>query len=174
MISYGNIDLGQNWQWPAAWWQQAITWTNFYLLVKLWGKVVYLKLLPHFSNNSLWHSNPDSKVHGANMGPTWVLSSPGGPHVGPMKIAIRECHVVFSISANSRLDTGLWCRTTTGHYLNQWWLIIIWLLRNINIFQWNFIQVNTSENACKMAAILFRSHCIKCNFNHTMKMSCMS
>ena len=27
---------------------------------------------------------PDSKVHGANMGPTWVLSVPDGPHVGPM------------------------------------------------------------------------------------------
>ena len=27
--------------------------------------------------------NPDSKVHGANKGPTWVLSAPGGPHVGP-------------------------------------------------------------------------------------------
>ena len=25
-------------------------------------------------------SNPDSKVHGANMGPTWVLSAPDGPH----------------------------------------------------------------------------------------------
>ena len=24
--------------------------------------------------------NPDSKVHGANMGPTWVLSAPDGPH----------------------------------------------------------------------------------------------
>ena len=24
---------------------------------------------------------PDSKVHGANMGPTWVLSAPDGPHV---------------------------------------------------------------------------------------------
>ena len=23
---------------------------------------------------------PDSKVHGANMGPTWVLSAPDGPH----------------------------------------------------------------------------------------------
>ena len=28
------------------------------------------------------------KVHGANMGPTWVLSSPDGPHVGPMNLAI--------------------------------------------------------------------------------------
>ena len=30
----------------------------------------------------------DSKVHGANMGPTWALSAPGGPHVGPMNVAI--------------------------------------------------------------------------------------
>ena len=32
---------------------------------------------------------PDSKVNVANMGPTWVLSSPGGPHAGPMNLAIR-------------------------------------------------------------------------------------
>ena len=25
------------------------------------------------------------------MGPTWVLSAPDGPHVGPMNLAIREC-----------------------------------------------------------------------------------
>ena len=31
---------------------------------------------------------PDSKVHGANMGPTWVLSAPDGPHVDPMNLAI--------------------------------------------------------------------------------------
>ena len=32
---------------------------------------------------------PDSKVHGANMGPTWVLSAQDGLHVGPMNLAIR-------------------------------------------------------------------------------------
>ena len=32
---------------------------------------------------------PHSKVHGANMGPTWVLSAPYGPHVGPVKLTIR-------------------------------------------------------------------------------------
>ena len=37
-----------------------------------------------------FHKNPDSKVHGANMGPTWVLSAADGPHVGPMNLAIRE------------------------------------------------------------------------------------
>ena len=34
--------------------------------------------------------DPDSKVHGANMGPTWVLSVPDAPHVGPMNLAIRK------------------------------------------------------------------------------------
>ena len=37
-----------------------------------------------------WQNNPDSKVHGANMGPTWVLSAPGGPHVGPVNLAIKD------------------------------------------------------------------------------------
>ena len=32
---------------------------------------------------------PDNKVHWVNMGPTWVLSAPDGPHVGPMNLAVR-------------------------------------------------------------------------------------
>ena len=32
----------------------------------------------------------DSKVHVAHMGPTWALSVPSGPHVGPMNLAIRD------------------------------------------------------------------------------------
>ena len=32
----------------------------------------------------------ESKVHGANMGPTWVLSAPDGLHVGPMNLALRD------------------------------------------------------------------------------------
>ena len=38
----------------------------------------------------VWRNNPDTKIRGANMGPTWVLSAPEGPHVGPMNLAIRE------------------------------------------------------------------------------------
>ena len=36
-----------------------------------------------------WNT-PDSKVRGANMGPTRVLSAPGGPHVGLINLAIRD------------------------------------------------------------------------------------
>ena len=34
------------------------------------------------------HCCPDSKVHGANMRPIWGRHDPGGPHVGPMNLAI--------------------------------------------------------------------------------------
>ena len=30
------------------------------------------------------------------MGPTWVLSAPDGPHVGPMNLAIRDANVQLS------------------------------------------------------------------------------
>ena len=39
---------------------------------------------------------PDSKDHGANMGPTWVMSSPGEPHVGPMNLAIRDISTIYA------------------------------------------------------------------------------
>ena len=39
---------------------------------------------------SLWwhYINPDSKIHGANMGSIWGRKVPSGPHVGPMTFAI--------------------------------------------------------------------------------------
>ena len=49
-----------------------------------------------FYNSALRISIPcpvnitDSKVHGANMGPTWVLSAPGGPPVGSINLAVRD------------------------------------------------------------------------------------
>ena len=42
-------------------------------------------------------NTPDSKVHGDNMGPTWALSAPDGPHVGPMNRAIRIQNTVQEI-----------------------------------------------------------------------------
>ena len=50
------------------------------------------------ATGNLVNAAPDSKVHGAYMGPTWVLSAPDGPHVGPMNLAIRgyphECEPI--------------------------------------------------------------------------------
>ena len=44
--------------------------------------------LQYWDNVDIWNISPESKVHGTNMGPIWVLSAPDGPHVGPMDLAI--------------------------------------------------------------------------------------
>ena len=51
----------------------------------------------------------DSKVHWANMGPTWVLSAPAGPHVGPMNLAIRDYFSNFLFIAWCVKDAGIHC-----------------------------------------------------------------
>ena len=91
-----------------------------------------------FMSVRLWNTFPDSKVHGANMGPTWVLSSPGGPHVGPKNLAIwvvtwyEICVHVCDIwvwqawRSNYILLDIAGCTSLSIH----WWLYIIIL--------WNF------------------------------------
>ena len=44
----------------------------------------------------------DSKVHGANMGPTWGRQDPGGPHVGHMNLAI------WAWTVTEIQDDGFW------------------------------------------------------------------
>ena len=41
-------------------------------------------------NGTVLCHSPDSKVHGANMGPIWGRQDPVGPHVGPMNFAFWE------------------------------------------------------------------------------------
>ena len=62
--------------------------------LNLWEFIVVV-VLPFSSRDSgvgltINQRTPDSQVHGANMGPTWVLSASDGPHVGPMNLAIRD------------------------------------------------------------------------------------
>ena len=50
--------------------------------------VICLGVVPHDLSNI-----PDSKVHGANMGPIWGRQvGPGGPHVDPMLSGIRRSY----------------------------------------------------------------------------------
>ena len=51
---------------------------------------VYRRIYASLGPSEFEQNTPDSNVHGANMGPTWVLSAPDGPHVGPMNLAIRN------------------------------------------------------------------------------------
>ena len=65
----------------------------------------------------LFKAHPDSKVHGANMGPIWGRQDPGGPHVGTMTLAIwagwsiswdgiEFDHVKFSEYKHFYIDTS--------------------------------------------------------------------
>ena len=53
---------------------------------------------------------PNSKVHGANMGPIWGRQDPDGPHVGPMNFAIWDMIMHWCPSAHPviKLLKGKW------------------------------------------------------------------
>ena len=62
---------------------------------------VMLSVLDSWTNYKLdvcsINTVPDSKVYGANMGPTRGQQDPGGPHDGPTNLAIWGCICLFPI-----------------------------------------------------------------------------
>ena len=79
-----------------------------------------------------WHSDrevilkdiPDSKVHGANMGPTWVLSAPDGPHVGPMNLATRIGSTDHWQTTTKHKKVPIMCIIIRMWYICCWGIII--------------------------------------------------
>ena len=78
----------------------------------------------------------------------------------------RVTHVCVSKQGHHRSRKWLVAWSAPSHYLNRWWNIVNWTLRNK--VQWNrkqnsciFIQENAFENVVwKMAAILSRPQCV--------------
>ena len=67
---------------------------------------------------------PDSKVHGAKMGPIWHRQDPGGPHVAPKKTLLAG---LFSIllwkmhcRTDSRLAPGQWKTSLQSNAVSHW------------------------------------------------------
>ena len=58
---------------------------------------------------------PDSEVHGANTGPTWVLSAPDGAHVGPTNLAVRACETHLKHKSLHSSDIAL----SYAQFLNE-------------------------------------------------------
>ena len=58
------------------------------------GQEPYL-LRQIYCNELETYATPDSKVHGANMGPIRGRQDPGGPHVGPIKVAIWDINDII-------------------------------------------------------------------------------
>ena len=73
--------------------------TTYRILIEMSKKSAPVGPVGRTSDN-----NPDSKVHGAIMGPIWGRQDPGRPHVGPMKFAIWE---VIACSGNGLLSDGI-------------------------------------------------------------------
>ena len=66
--------------------------------------------------SSLSEEYPDSKVHGANMGATWSRQDPGGPHVGPMNLAIWVYTLHETVSSDIKsIHTNGWTRISVTH-----------------------------------------------------------
>ena len=66
---------------------------------------------------------PDSKVHGANMGSTWVLSALDGPHVGLMNLAIRvriiAPHVYFMAMRVEDIKNNAWVTVNNDFWVTS-------------------------------------------------------
>ena len=83
--------------------------------------------MPHFlpaHSTCLTDGDPDSKVHGANMGPTWVLPAPDGPHVGPMNFAIMvEClqYIMANFTSFMHSALVLMMRTLIVRFMGPIW-----------------------------------------------------
>ena len=77
-------------QWNFIWNSSAFIQKNSFEIVVC--KILAILFRPQFVNHYLLGKEaeyvPDSRVHGANMGPIWGRQDPGGPHVGPMNFAI--------------------------------------------------------------------------------------
>ena len=77
-------------------------------------------LLNYEMHVSILFGFPDSKVHVANMGPTWGRQDQGGPHVGPINLAIRVALLALRQSQDFPSDNEV-SLTTVGKI--DWYLI---------------------------------------------------
>ena len=91
----------------------AKTWEHSTPLIWCWDSILF----SHFI------ASQKAKFHGANMGPTWVLSAPDGPHVCSMNLAIGDVYDNVAAHLQSFAEGG-WSsvvrvivssRTNTGH-----------------------------------------------------------
>ena len=78
-----------------------------------------------------------AKVHGANMGPTWDLSAPDGPHVGPMNLAVRvhDWQLEIQLCPLEHIFSYILIRDKSSH-LWRWNLGSFVSAKSINI-SWN-------------------------------------
>ena len=93
----------------------------------------------HIETWTKWRT-PDSKVHGANMGPILGRQDPGGPHVGPMNFAIWDI-LALTLNSSSQLIIGLTNHHWTKDNSVQWWYM--WSPNELSGFHHRSVQILT-------------------------------
>ena len=93
-------------------------------------------ILNPFSNHYCFTFCEDTQIArfmGANMGPTWVLSAPCGPHVGPINHALRvKIHIPeYSDYPTNAVETSM-KNTRLVERINGWSLIIDQILTHLS------------------------------------------
>ena len=88
--------------------------------------IVHYHVFMTWRNRFAFYYNPDSKIHGANMRPTWVLPAPDGPHVGPMNLAIWEytwymCNFKHAFCLSCLLCFVAHTASLLFYFLSSWW-----------------------------------------------------
>ena len=118
-------------------------------------------LMNRFKFLSIWldfqRRIPDSKVHGANMGPVWDRQDPGGPHVGTMNFAIWDAFVTRPKFVN---DMGGECATSCVRFV--WWFVVMYVIYNTCFWIWcdtldnAQINLNCAPQCAQVTYFLFR------------------
>ena len=85
-------------------------------------KLLHTKVLHHCFVFSMIWTYPDSKVHGANMGPIWGQQDPGGSHAGPINFAIwlAAPNILCSSSKYIFGNVSMYCGYTFYHMIPTW------------------------------------------------------
>ena len=109
---------------------------------------------------------PDSKVHGANMGPARVLSAPDGPHVGPTNLAIRG---IFC-------EIGAWFTFYGSHCIPVFIIVLYWTVLQRRLFVYQLIEHQwrymSGDSSCGLnSGFLVQNHYVKyCWFHKTPRL----
>ena len=119
---------GSMWCWVGMWIMAILVFINHhfnhviatqYKIIQMSWYYIHITVMLYECHRNSNHrqleclfSTPDSKFHGANMGPIWGRQDPGGPHVGPINFAIWDllhanikCHItgpLWGISTGDR------------------------------------------------------------------------
>ena len=101
---------------------------------------VFMKALDSF---------PDSKVHEAYIGPTWGRHDLGGPHVGPMNLALRVGS--FTLLINTNTESVL--KSYMVHYLFKIHSLTIRSLWKFYLIWGTITNATWHETICKNSHI---------------------